>query len=439
MTDEVQHNRQTARPRTGEAPFEMGEVFYSRTDRRGVIQSGNDVFRRVADYDWADLLGAPHKVIRHPDMPKGVFWILWRDLKAGEITGAYVKNRAKDGLYYWVFALITPAPGGYVSARIKPSSLTFGHIPPLYAKALAREQGEDLSPEDSAAAILSDLAEMGYETYRHFVVHAVSAEVQAERTALGLPAPKRVLTSEGLFSDARDLAEATAELVAEFEKLFHMPRNLQIRAARLEASGGPLSVLCQNYNGISSEMQNWFDENVSGENNVFSEISNCAGDALMLLSSAEVLHRCAAQLAAERRTLGGIDVAEERVNIDALTATYQDKSRVAYNTVAANAGRILDACQAMRRMLSGLDTIRIAFKIENARITETDREFSDIVQRLQTTQSRCEDLRSAIQQRAINIAQIAEELREIDIQDIDERLIFGPEMAAALHKAETAA
>jgi len=63
------------RPAQGAAPFEQGEVFYSRTDKRGVIQSGNYIFRRVADYDWGELLGAPHKKIRHPDTER------WRNAR----------------------------------------------------------------------------------------------------------------------------------------------------------------------------------------------------------------------------------------------------------------------------------------------------------------------------------------------------------------------
>ncbi len=103
--------RDTYRPPTGEAPFKIDETFYSRTDERGVIKSGNFVFRRVADYSWDEMIGAPHKIIRHPDMPKAVFWLLWDTIKRGEAIGAYVKNLAKDGLYYWVFAVVTSRHG----------------------------------------------------------------------------------------------------------------------------------------------------------------------------------------------------------------------------------------------------------------------------------------------------------------------------------------
>lgn len=91
-----------------EVPFTFEELFFSRTNWRGVILAGNSVFQRVSLYSWDELIQKPHNVIRHPDMPKGVFWLLWDTIKKGEPVGAYVKNRAKDGRYYWVFAIVTP-------------------------------------------------------------------------------------------------------------------------------------------------------------------------------------------------------------------------------------------------------------------------------------------------------------------------------------------
>ena len=134
--------RVETRPTSGEAPFGLNEVFFSRTDSRGVIRAGNYVFRRVGAYPWEELIGAPHKVIRHPDMPKGVFSLFWDTIQRGESIGAYVKNKAKDGLYYWVFAVVVPCGDGYLSARIKPSSKLFDEVRGLYAKMLKREKDE---------------------------------------------------------------------------------------------------------------------------------------------------------------------------------------------------------------------------------------------------------------------------------------------------------
>ena len=125
MRGQMTIHTEIAKPRSGEVPFGFEELFYSRTDKRGVIQAGNDIFQRIAGFDWSEMLGAPHKIVRHPDTPRAVFRILWDALAKGYPMGAYVKNRTKSGDFYWVFAVVMPIEEGFLSLRMKPSSPTF--------------------------------------------------------------------------------------------------------------------------------------------------------------------------------------------------------------------------------------------------------------------------------------------------------------------------
>ncbi|CAN0589027.1 unnamed protein product, partial [Ectocarpus sp. 12 AP-2014] len=121
------------------ADYRIEDLFMSRTDDRGVIQSGNQTFQRLSGHDWNTLIGAPHKIIRHPDMPKCVFRLFWDTLKAGDPVGAYVKNRSKEGRYYWVFAIALPVEDGFVSVRLKPSSRFFETVKGVYASLVEDE------------------------------------------------------------------------------------------------------------------------------------------------------------------------------------------------------------------------------------------------------------------------------------------------------------
>lgn len=161
-----QTNRANFVASSEEALFDVSELFFSRTDARGVIACGNEVFRRVSGYTWDELINAPHKIIRHPDMPKGVFHILWDRIQRGIPTGAYVKNRAKDGRYYWVFAVVSPVEGGYLSVRLKPTSDTLKDVVDLYSEALAVETEKNVSPQESATSIRRKLAEAGFPELR---------------------------------------------------------------------------------------------------------------------------------------------------------------------------------------------------------------------------------------------------------------------------------
>lgn len=116
------------RPVTGrEAPFRDGELIVSHTDLRGVITYVNPYFCEISGYTPAELLGQPHNIIRHPDMPPEAFADLWATLKKGRPWVGMVKNRCKNGDHYWVEAHVTPlvdARGevvGYQSVRRKPS------------------------------------------------------------------------------------------------------------------------------------------------------------------------------------------------------------------------------------------------------------------------------------------------------------------------------
>jgi PAS domain S-box-containing protein len=84
------------------------ELIVSKTDLKGIITYANRTFLSVAGYTEQEILGKPHSIIRHPDMPRCVFKLLWDTIESGNEIFAYVKNMAKNGDHYWVFAHVTP-------------------------------------------------------------------------------------------------------------------------------------------------------------------------------------------------------------------------------------------------------------------------------------------------------------------------------------------
>lgn len=74
----------------------------SKTDSKGIIEYGNEYFVEISGYSEAELVGSPHNILRHPDMPKLIFYMMWERIKKGDSITALVKNRAKDGRFYWV-------------------------------------------------------------------------------------------------------------------------------------------------------------------------------------------------------------------------------------------------------------------------------------------------------------------------------------------------
>lgn len=133
---------------TGEERF-FGEddIIVSKTDLKGRITYANKVFIDVAGYTEAELLGQPHSIIRHPDMPRCVFKLLWDTIEAGKEIFAYVVNRCKNGDHYWVYAHVTPSfdPSGNIisyhsNRRVPDRRIVDEAIVPLYQKLKAEEE-----------------------------------------------------------------------------------------------------------------------------------------------------------------------------------------------------------------------------------------------------------------------------------------------------------
>ena len=91
-----------------ETQVPKNELIISRTDLKGIITYVNDTFASISGYEPDELIGKPHNIIRHPDMPKSIFKDLWDTLSRGDEWQGYVKNLRKDKGYYWVFAKISP-------------------------------------------------------------------------------------------------------------------------------------------------------------------------------------------------------------------------------------------------------------------------------------------------------------------------------------------
>lgn len=374
------------RPSTGAAPFQVEEFFFSRTDKRGVIQAANYIFKRVSGYDWADLLGAPHKLIRHPDMPKGVFWLFWDTLNKGEPIGAYVKNKASDGLYYWVYAVAMPFEGGFLSIRIKPTSKMLQIIEKEYETLLSLEKSDGLSPEESAGILTQRVAALGYADYPTFSSDALMRELQLRDKEMD-KLPSETADRFGTMVSAADkLKNETSALIVSFEAISTVPTNMRIIAARLEPSGGAVSSLSQNYWEMSEEMSFWFQNYVSGSGNNFSAIRNTLVDSQFLCGTARVLRETAEKFSDERRSLGEIDVENEKNKMSELAKTYIDKAKVGMQKVVVEAEQILRAIAMMRRFTLGLSSTRVMCNIESARLPSGGGSLIDVIEQLEIFQ-----------------------------------------------------
>jgi len=155
-----------------EIKVDKHKMIVSKTDMKGNIIYGNDYFCELSGYKESELITSPHNIIRHPDMPKAIFYLMWQHLKAGRNIMAVVKNMSKNGNYYWVTTDFDSIKDkhGYIKYYIAYRQATQAHIvkemEKLYSKLLAIEEKHDLK---ASTAYLNAFLEEKHMNYDQFI------------------------------------------------------------------------------------------------------------------------------------------------------------------------------------------------------------------------------------------------------------------------------
>ena len=380
----------SVRPPVGEAPFSERELFFSRTDNRGVILSGNTVFQRVADYPWDKMIGAPHKIIRHPDMPRAVFWLLWRTIQAGKPIGAFVKNLAQDGLHYWVFATVSPVGEGYLSVRLKPTSPLLEVVEREYAALREREEEENLAPEDSAQLLLARLEELGFPDYHTFMATALLTELTCKQSGGG----KRVRPAalNPLLAALTSLAALKTEIATLGRMLGDMTCtlvNMRLIASRIEGANGPISLMAQNYATVLSETRQWLHKFAETENGDLHKICAAIRVGAFDYGAATVQRQAIGQFRHETDLPPEVDRGTETALLEVEADRMMGVAAESLALIVACSRSLERAIQEVRRSCAGLNSTRLMCRAEAARLGNSGT-FASIIDTLDQSQTQIE-------------------------------------------------
>ncbi|MEL7465626.1 MAG: PAS domain-containing protein [Pseudomonadota bacterium] len=385
-------------PAKGAVAFSVDEIFFSRTDDRGVITAGNEVFQHLSGYDWSELIGAPHKVIRHSDTPKSLFHLVWQRLKAGENVIFYVKNKAKDGRYYWVLAFASPMDGGFVSVRVKPTSKMFEMIAPLYED--LRQEEEEIgwnAEEHGHARLLERLAEEGFDSYDAFASEVSLAEGNARRIELNrMPNP----AAENLVAVSKSvetLNGEVAELAEIFQRIRTTPINLGIMANRIERSGGPISAISGIYSSMSAEIGDWLDGFLKKSDEAFVRMQKKTSDCLATLAIAEISQEMLAAFEAETDMEREFNHHDEIFKLKKGARTSARTTRNAISSIRNDAIDMQNAVHVLKRHVMSLSSTRVLCEIESAKLPTRSESLEGVVAQLADFQEEIEELHKRIE------------------------------------------
>jgi len=165
-------------PTSHEIRMNPDELIVSKTDIKGRLTYCNRIFIKFSGYTEQELLGQQHNIVRHPDMPRSVFHLLWSTIKSGNEFFGYVKNMSRDGSFYWVLANITPSYAkngsdiiGFFSVRRAPDPIILKKIESIYKDMLmAEQQARGCDAIMAGSKILTDIITTTGKDYREFIL-----------------------------------------------------------------------------------------------------------------------------------------------------------------------------------------------------------------------------------------------------------------------------
>lgn len=417
-------------PINQESPFNIDELFVSVTDPLSTILYGNDVFCRVAKYDSEDLIGHYHNLIRHPDMPKAAFRILWDYLLDQKPVAVYVKNMASDGSYYWVIALAFPVEEGYMSIRLKPTSPLFAKVKEAYRSVLAYEEelatkhDREYTIQASKAYLIELLRKEGFKSYDHFMKYALMTELhEREKTVQGMASSFTNATPE-----AKYLSKVNAilgEMVLQSDKLellhekllthsnfilqlsktiLSIAINARLQSSKLDQADQSLSVISEKM----GEQTQWGEENLKTIIEAIDQMYTLFGNMNFNIISAKLQVEMSLHYLTEYYSHGEEEYDHQRAtsfeNINAfLKNKYQPRLRNIHEHISDAAvvqNQVRNSMKDIEKYLTILRFIYITGKVEITRMTQKDNSFletfEDLIQELENADGHLSNLRSVI-------------------------------------------
>lgn len=387
-------------PTQSESPFGFDEFFFSTTDKRGVIRYGNDVFVRVSVYPKEDMLGAPHSLIRHPDMPRAVFKEFWNFLNQGKAVGAYVKNLAGNGSYYWVYAFAFPIGDGYLSVRFKPSSELFQTVQGLYKEVLQYEH-EGHSLEESHQYLLLKIQEAGFADYESFMMKAVMEELKSRAAQVqGAQAGSSAAPGAGqitavtntttrklndVFDKLRDfqganqsLDSAMGRLDQGFQQLKFISINMKIAAAKFGEMAASLGVVSHEFSVLSGTIE----KHLGGLSGFVQELSGVIQKCVLRAAALNVqmlmvdffVRESIAKLATSENAFD--EMLQNQQAFSDLFAQYCQNLDKEFSELKKSLSAISFEMLEVAKFVTGLEVVRQMGAIESARTAEIKNSFT---------------------------------------------------------------
>lgn len=409
--DETIKESSSVVPINQESRFEYDELFFSITDPKSTITYANEVFVRISKYEVNEISGEFHNLIRHPDMPRSVFYEFWDHLKQNKPVAAYVKNMAKDGSYYWVMALAFPCEGGYLSVRLKPGSELFKSVKTIYKAVLEHEQQQEsltdkkTAMHSSHAVLFSELEKIGFGSYDEFMWNALQIEMENRESVIqsaddfknsyGDYVPEELIEVVDILRELvlalGNLRQIHTSLVGHSDYILNLSRsvlllskNAQISSAKLDQQDRSISVVAEKMGEQSLDGERHL---VKMQKNIY-ELSELIGELNFNIISSKLQAEMTTYFLVEINECGSSEtnqIISQKKALDLLYNAFIPK----INEISSDLDKLpralkqlLAEVREIERFLLVLRFIHIKGKVEIARMNDEANSFANTFQEL---------------------------------------------------------